>query len=311
MRCVSCFYTNAQFLGILFFDFLLRLFRVDSTPTNMDASLAEDLMNSFTLMAVGQMARNPEVVAKGDVACTRFCLIGNDYAGKDDEGIAREVTTSLWFVAFGVIGDSIAQHSRKGDQLIVEARVRSNNWTDKQGEKQYDHAFVVQGFKFGAPGKAKREERNGRREQTLSLPRTEDRGIGHERHAAPARDVTGGSRGGGHGEVCDEDRGNDLNGVGSDGAAGVSDSAADEAVPAGVCSTVDVADSPGMHSSPGGGDSVGASASVDASASVEARGPLDAGGSADSASSAASPKVPQEKPRGARSTRKAAASAAR
>jgi len=52
-------------------------------------------MNSFTLTAVGHLARNPEVIAKGDVACTRFCLIGNDYGGKDEEGAAREVTTSV------------------------------------------------------------------------------------------------------------------------------------------------------------------------------------------------------------------------
>jgi single-strand DNA-binding protein len=116
-------------------------------------------MNSFSLTAIGQLARNPELVTRGDTSHTRFCLVGNDYAGKDDEGAAREVVTSLWFVAFGALGEAIARNSRKGDQLIVEARVRANNWTDQQGEKQYDLSFVVQGFRFGAPGKLKREER--------------------------------------------------------------------------------------------------------------------------------------------------------
>ena len=115
-------------------------------------------MNSFTLTAVGNLARDPEPAAKNDTSYTRFCLVGNDYAGKDEGGAAKEVTTSLWFVAFGGLGEAIAEHGRKGDQLIVEARVRANNWTDKQGEKQYDHSFVVQGFRFGAPGRAKREE---------------------------------------------------------------------------------------------------------------------------------------------------------
>jgi single-strand DNA-binding protein len=115
-------------------------------------------MNSFTLTAVGNLARNPELVAKSDTLYTRFCLIGNDYAGRDDEGAAREVVTSLWFVAFGGLGEAIAKNARKGDQLIVEARIRSNDWTDKQGEKQYDYSFVVTGFRFGAPGRAKRDE---------------------------------------------------------------------------------------------------------------------------------------------------------
>jgi single-strand DNA-binding protein len=120
-------------------------------------------MNSFTLTAVGQLARNPDLVSKGDKSYTKLCLVGNDYAGKDEEGAAREVTTSLWFVAFGTMGESIARHARKGDQLILEARVRASNWTDEKGEKQYDHSFIVDGFRFGAPGKLKREELDARR----------------------------------------------------------------------------------------------------------------------------------------------------
>jgi len=122
-------------------------------------------MNSFTLTAVGNLARNPEAVAKGEITYTRFCLVGNDRAGKDDEGAPREIVTSLWFVAFGPLAESLMRSARKGDQLIVEARVRANNWTDKQGEKQYDLDFVVQGFRFGAPGKLKREERDAARRE--------------------------------------------------------------------------------------------------------------------------------------------------
>jgi single-strand DNA-binding protein len=125
-------------------------------------------MNSFNLTAVGNLARNPEFVAKNETSYTRFCLVGNDYAGKDEGGSAREITTSLWFVAFGALGEVLARNARKGDQLIVEAHVRANNWTDKQGEKQYDHSFVLDGFRFGAPGKLKREELDGRREEEES-----------------------------------------------------------------------------------------------------------------------------------------------
>lgn len=121
-------------------------------------------MNSFTLTAVGNLARNPELAARNDTSYTRFCLVGNDYAGKDEEGAAREVTTSLWFTAFGALGEALARNARKGDQLIVEAHVRASNWTDKQGEKQYDHSFIVDGFRFGAPGRVKREELGARRE---------------------------------------------------------------------------------------------------------------------------------------------------
>ncbi len=119
-------------------------------------------MNSFTLTAVGNLAKDPEFFAKGDTTHARICLVGNDYAGKDSEGNAREAVTSIWFVAFESLGEAIAKNARKGDQLIIQAQVRSNNWTDKDGEKRYDYSFVIQNFRFGAPGRAKREELTAR-----------------------------------------------------------------------------------------------------------------------------------------------------
>jgi single-strand DNA-binding protein len=130
-------------------------------------------MNSFTLTAVGNLAKDPELTVKGDMTYTRFCLVGNDYAGKDEHGNNREVTTALWFVAFEGLGEAIAKNVRKGDQLTILAQVRSNNWTDKDGEKQYDHSFVVQGFKFGAPGKVKREELSRRQGREAGALETE------------------------------------------------------------------------------------------------------------------------------------------
>ena len=122
-------------------------------------------MNSFTVTAVGNLARDPELASKGDTTYARFCLVGNDYAGKDDDGNTRELVTSVWFVAFESLGEAIAKNARKGDQLVLQAQIRSNNWTDKDGQKQYDYSFIVQNFRFGAPGKTKREELAARRDE--------------------------------------------------------------------------------------------------------------------------------------------------
>jgi single-strand DNA-binding protein len=131
-------------------------------------------MNSFTVTAVGNLAKDPELASKGDTSYTRFCLMGNDYAGKDNQGNTREETTSVWFVAFENLGEAIAKNARKGDQLILQARMRADNWTDKEGEKHYNYSYVVQNFRFGAPGKAKREQFAGRRdERELSALETE------------------------------------------------------------------------------------------------------------------------------------------
>ncbi len=107
-------------------------------------------MNSFKLTAVANLARNPELSTRGDVTFTRFCLVGDDQVAEAEKGSLSDVVTSLWFIAFGEIATSIAQHARKGDQLIVESRVIATHWTDKQGGKQHGHVFIVTGFRFGA-----------------------------------------------------------------------------------------------------------------------------------------------------------------
>jgi single-strand DNA-binding protein len=123
-------------------------------------------MNSFTVTAVGNLAKNPELAVKGDTTYTKVCLVGNDYAGRDEQGNAREAVTSLWFVAFDNLGEAIAKNARKGDQLILQAQIRSKNWSGKEGETQYDYSFVVQSFRFGAPGKLKRDELTALRDET-------------------------------------------------------------------------------------------------------------------------------------------------
>lgn len=115
-------------------------------------------MKSFKLTAVGNLAADPEVTVKGDTTYTRFCLIGNDYAGRDGEGNAKEVVTSVYFVAFNGMGEAIGRHVRKGDQLFIEGHIQANNWEDKEGGRHFDHSFIVDGFRFGMKGRLSREE---------------------------------------------------------------------------------------------------------------------------------------------------------
>lgn len=114
-------------------------------------------MNSFTLTAIGNLARNPELIVKGERTCARFCLIGNDYAGRDEERGEREIATRIGFIAFGALGEAIVRNVRKGDQLIIEAQVRADNWIDRHGERRHDYSYVVRGFRIGARGRSGRE----------------------------------------------------------------------------------------------------------------------------------------------------------
>jgi single-stranded DNA-binding protein len=107
-------------------------------------------MNSFTLWAVGELARNPESVPNDDIAVTRFCVVGCDSAGGSDVAVRLAVVTSLWFYAFGDIAVSLLKNARKGDQLIVEARPSAECKIEKDGSRLQEVDFFVTGFRYGA-----------------------------------------------------------------------------------------------------------------------------------------------------------------
>lgn len=115
-------------------------------------------MNSFTLNAIGNVATDLKLEGSGDRQYVRVPLIGNDYVGKDAKGEPQYEATTVYFVAFGKTAAAIA-NARKGDQLVINAKVTANNWTDAKNEKHYDHSFIVEGFTFGAPGKLTRAAR--------------------------------------------------------------------------------------------------------------------------------------------------------
>jgi single-strand DNA-binding protein len=107
----------------------------------------------------GRLAKAPALTGSGDRAYTRFTLIRNEYAGKDDQGESMERQVSLQFTAFRGMAEAIAKNFMKGDQMIVTARVENNNYPDKEsGEIIYGTSFILESFDYGAPGPAKRAE---------------------------------------------------------------------------------------------------------------------------------------------------------
>lgn len=106
----------------------------------------------------GRLADAPQR-GEGENAPCRIRLIRNEHAGNDGQGNPRpERVVSVPFTAFGGRGRAIAEHTKKGDQLIVTARVENNRYIDGQGIERFDYNFVIEDFDFGAPGELKRAE---------------------------------------------------------------------------------------------------------------------------------------------------------
>jgi len=106
----------------------------------------------------GRAAAAPELVTTNSgTKIARVRLIRNEYAGKDDDGERRERQVSIPFTAFGGMAETLAKNVMTGDQLIVAATIRNNNY-EKDGEDRYDYNFEIVEFDYGAPGAEKRRK---------------------------------------------------------------------------------------------------------------------------------------------------------
>lgn len=98
----------------------------------------------------GRLADDPQM-GQGENAPCRFRLIRNEYTGSDSSGKPRpERQVVIPFAAFGGRGKTIHEHARKGDQLIIDARIENNRFTDSSNVERFDYNFIVEEFDFGA-----------------------------------------------------------------------------------------------------------------------------------------------------------------
>jgi single-strand DNA-binding protein len=125
-------------------------------------------MASFNkVILVGNLTRDPELryTPKG-TAIAKIGLAVNR-VWKNEAGESKEETTFVDVDAFGRQAETLAQYMKKGSPLLVEGRLRLDQWDDKQtGQKRSKLGVVLEGFQFlggGSRGEASAAGESARR----------------------------------------------------------------------------------------------------------------------------------------------------
>ena len=114
-------------------------------------------MASFNkVILVGNLTRDPELryTPKG-MAITKIGIAVNR-VWKNEAGESKEEVTFVDVDAFGKQAEVLAQYMKKGRPLLVEGRLRLDQWDDKQtGQKRSKLGVVLEGFQFlgGGPNR--------------------------------------------------------------------------------------------------------------------------------------------------------------
>ena len=99
-------------------------------------------MNGSEVFWVGNLAADPELrYSASGTAVARFSVAVNRYRGRDAE--AQEGDTYFArCVAFGDFAENVAELS-KGDRVFVAGRIRTEKWTDQEGNTRYATRIIV------------------------------------------------------------------------------------------------------------------------------------------------------------------------
>ena len=117
-------------------------------------------MASFNkVILVGNLTRDPELryTPKG-MAIAKIGLAVNR-VWRTETGEKKEEATFVDIDAFGQQAETICQYMKKGSAILVEGRLRLDQWDDKQtGQKRSRLKVVLEGFTFLGTGQSRNAE---------------------------------------------------------------------------------------------------------------------------------------------------------
>lgn len=106
------------------------------------------------VILMGNLTRDPELrQTPNGTSVTSFSLaLNRSYKGAD--GNWQEATDYIDVVAWGPLGERVAQYLTKGRPCLVNGRLQSRSWDDKEsGQKRSKVEVVAQDVTFlGGPG---------------------------------------------------------------------------------------------------------------------------------------------------------------
>lgn len=99
-------------------------------------------MNFNRVILAGNLTRDPETRSVGEHTVTGFGLAINEKRG------GKESTVFIDCEAWNRTGDTIAEYFTKGKPILIEGKLRLDEWQDRDGGKRSKIKVSVDSFTF-------------------------------------------------------------------------------------------------------------------------------------------------------------------
>lgn len=140
------------------------------------------MANFNKVLLAGNLTRDPQLsyLPNNTAVCELGMAINRKWKGQN--GDMREDTCFVDLRAYGRQAETLNQYMTKGKPLLVEGRLKYDQWEGKDGQKRSKLYVVVENFQFlGAPGGGSGGGRGGSGGgERYSSERTASRGPSNE-----------------------------------------------------------------------------------------------------------------------------------
>jgi single-strand DNA-binding protein len=109
-------------------------------------------MNLNKAFVLGNVTREPEVRSlPSGQQVTNFSIATNRFF-TSSQGEKKQDTEFHNIVCFGKLADISARYLNKGSLVLIEGRIKTRNWTNQQGAKQYKTEIIAESMQLGPKG---------------------------------------------------------------------------------------------------------------------------------------------------------------
>src|SRR4030042_2227685 len=106
-------------------------------------------MNLNKAFVLGNVTRDPEVKSlPSGQQVTSFGIATNRFY-TDSSGEKKQDVEFHNIVCFGKLADISSRYLNKGSLLLIEGRIKTRNWTNSSGVKQYRTEIIADGMQLG------------------------------------------------------------------------------------------------------------------------------------------------------------------
>ena len=96
----------------------------------------------------GNITQDPKITTTEQGTVIANTSIATNEYYKDKHGERQQITDFHNLVAFGKTAELFEKHIKKGQKLLIEGKIKTHAWEDKEGVKKYKTEIVVERVEF-------------------------------------------------------------------------------------------------------------------------------------------------------------------